>query len=79
MESFEGINSIYHYTDVGGLKGILESHKLWISHSYFMNDTSEILYTYHLLKGILEKTKEAETDICNINFYKLYLDQSIVL
>ena len=32
---------LYHYTDIGGLKGILQSRELRASHTGFMNDRSE--------------------------------------
>ena len=35
---------IYHYTDVSGLHGILQSNRLWASAAYYLNDSSEIEY-----------------------------------
>jgi hypothetical protein len=35
---------IYHYTDVNGLHGILQSGRLWASAAYYLNDSSEIEY-----------------------------------
>lgn len=33
---------IYHYTDLNGLKGIIENHSLWATNMYFLNDAAEI-------------------------------------
>src|SRR2546428_180056 len=33
--------TIYHYTDVSALVGILESRRLWATHAAFTNDRSE--------------------------------------
>lgn len=33
---------IYHYTDLNGLKGIVENHSLWATNLYFLNDEEEM-------------------------------------
>ncbi|MGS2717939.1 DUF2971 domain-containing protein [Eionea flava] len=33
---------IYHYTDINGLKGIVEKRGLWLSDAVFLNDTEEL-------------------------------------
>jgi hypothetical protein len=35
---------LYHYTDAGGLYGILTSEVLWATHIAFLNDTREAFY-----------------------------------
>ena len=45
---------LYHYTDVEGLKGIIERNELWASSAYFLNDSAEITYGYGLLKEVLD-------------------------
>lgn len=40
---------LYHYTDIAGLKGIIENNSLWASAAYFLNDSSEIEYGCRLL------------------------------
>ncbi len=40
---------LYHYTDIHGLMGILESNSLWASAAYYLNDSSEIEYGCSLL------------------------------
>ena len=41
--------TLYHYTDVRGLHGILESNSLRASAAYYLNDSSEIEYGRKLL------------------------------
>lgn len=38
----EVYRNIYHYTNLQGLLGILDSHVLWATHYKFLNDSSEI-------------------------------------
>ena len=45
--------SLYHYTSGLGVKGILESNSLWVTHSSFLDDTSEIKYISDVLQGVL--------------------------
>jgi hypothetical protein len=35
---------LYHYTDAGGLHGILESNRLWATHAAYLNDSQEFVY-----------------------------------
>ena len=30
-----GVRSVYHYTDLAGMCGIVQSHDLWLTHSRF--------------------------------------------
>jgi len=36
--------SIYHYTSIEGLKGILEENAIWLTHYEFFNDPDELKY-----------------------------------
>lgn len=40
--------TVFHYTDTAGLLGILESGQLWATDYRFLNDSSEIAYSYRL-------------------------------
>ena len=35
---------LYHYTDIGGLKGILDYRQLWGTHAAYLNDSQEFAY-----------------------------------
>ncbi len=45
-------NFVYHYTDVGGLIGILSSKRLWATDYRFLNDSSELEYTTDVAREI---------------------------
>ena len=57
--------SIYHYTSVNGLKSILENKTLWLSEISFMNDESEIKYTFNLVCYYLDSVKKYSTEFKN--------------
>jgi hypothetical protein len=35
---------LWHYTDAGGLKGIVENERLWATQTTFLNDSTELAY-----------------------------------
>ncbi|MEU6190491.1 hypothetical protein [Nocardia sp. NPDC047038] len=35
---------LYHYTDINGLKGILDSGEIWLTHMAYLNDSQEFEY-----------------------------------
>lgn len=50
--------SIYHYTSIEGLKSILKNKTLWLSDISFMNDESEMKYTFDLVCNYLDSVKK---------------------
>lgn len=55
---------LYHYTSFDGLKGIIESRCLWLTHFRYLNDTSEIVYARdEVLKKIEEILRNQLTDL----------------
>jgi hypothetical protein len=44
-------DTLYHYTDIYGLKGIYEDGQLWATNSLFLNDTSEFQLGISILRG----------------------------
>ena len=46
---------LYHYTDAGGLYGILKDKNLWATHAAYLNDSREFLYGMDLIEAELEK------------------------
>ncbi len=46
---------IYHYTNDVGLKGILETGKIWLSDAFSLNDPSELRHGFSILTSILDK------------------------
>lgn len=45
-------SKLYHYCDSTGLLGILKDQKLWATHTFYLNDTTEINYTHELIEDI---------------------------
>jgi hypothetical protein len=35
-------DTLYHYTDINGLRGIFEDGEIWATNSLFLNDTTEL-------------------------------------
>lgn len=44
---------IYHYTDLNGLKGIIENHSLWATNIFFLNDAEELHHGIRSFKNAL--------------------------
>lgn len=44
---------LYHYTNGIGANGILKSNTLWVTHSNFLDDTTEIKYISVVLDGVI--------------------------
>jgi hypothetical protein len=44
---------LYHYTNAGGLLGIIEQNKLWATHVNYLNDASELRYARSLVEAAL--------------------------
>jgi len=55
---FDG--DIYHYTTIGGLKGIIDTNGFWASDNRFMNDTEEVQHGFELIKGVVEQRMRRE-------------------
>lgn len=56
---------LYHYTDIGGLQGIIESQQLWFSHINTLNDPNELKYGKNV---VLSEINKREVDIDDANF-----------
>jgi hypothetical protein len=69
MKGHKNPKELYHYTSPKALKGILKSNNLWFSNIYFLNDKSEMKYTYYLIIDILSEIKE----FLDEEFYKKIL------
>lgn len=45
---------LFHYTDLGGLKGMLESKSLWATNLYFLNDRNEAVHGYYCFENTIK-------------------------
>lgn len=50
--------SIYHYTDLSGLKGIIETGSLWATNIRFLNDKNESVHGCLCFKNTIEQLSE---------------------
>jgi hypothetical protein len=55
MTTVELPTSLFHYTSIQGVEGILKTKSVWASILHFMNDSQEWLYSLDLVKRELEK------------------------
>lgn len=53
------ISSIYHYTDLNGLKGIVEHNDLWLTNSRFSNDDQEMTHGLDVVREVIAEELEA--------------------
>lgn len=44
---------VYHYTDLGGLHGILSKNDLWLTHARYSNDEEEVIHGYRAAQDVL--------------------------
>jgi len=61
-KTVEPYDTIYHYTDLGGLIGILESQNIYSTNINFLNDRKELKHGISLIENVL---KTFETNIEN--------------
>jgi len=47
-------NRLYHYTTAEGLRGIVESHELWATAAYYLNDSAEVAYGCKVVSEALD-------------------------
>lgn len=47
--------TLYHYTSISGLMGMVADRAVWAGHAYYLNDTKEIV---HAVDGITQKLKQ---------------------
>lgn len=57
----ESPNTIYHYTDIGGLIGILNSGSIWATHVSKLNDSSEYIHGVKLVREFTAKSKNRDS------------------
>jgi hypothetical protein len=67
--------TIYHYTDLNGLAGILRDDDIWLTNSRYSNDDEELTHGYNLVRRILEE----ELAKVGVGPRKDFLDQTRVL
>lgn len=46
------MNTLYHYTSLSGIIGILRSHSIWATHASYLNDASEFFHGLDFAKQV---------------------------
>jgi len=75
---------VYHYTDAGGLLGIVKNKGLWASDVWFMNDAREAEYGLDVIERVLISrtlASGAESEVCRkaADFIRSVRDQNDLL
>ena len=71
---------IYHYTSTEGILGILDKSEFWVTKSDFLNDISEINYTFDLFEeNFLNKIKNENVRTRMISQFRSELDKDRAL
>jgi hypothetical protein len=50
--------TLFHYTSLTGLTGIITSKSIWATHIGYLNDPTELTYAIELTKTVLDQEKE---------------------
>ncbi len=62
IEQCDSNGFLYHYTSPSGLLGILNSQKVWLSDSDYLNDSSESYYFYEVYHEADRKERESRKE-----------------
>ncbi len=55
---------LFHYTNASGVRGILETSRLWATNCRFHNDASEVAYGFAIFESIVhERLATADGDV----------------
>lgn len=54
---------LYHYTNGGGLHGMLSSNSIWLTHYRYLNDTSEIQHTDSVIREVISGAMEGASEL----------------
>lgn len=73
-KTHESGQTLYHYTGLQSLMGMIETNNLWMSKGNFLNDSSELVYFSDVLKGVIANMKiEQETELWRLFIRELKL------
>jgi len=54
----EGGSPAHHYTDLDGLRGIVEKDDLWLTNAQYSNDEEEMEHGYEIARTVVREEKE---------------------
>jgi hypothetical protein len=59
----EVLDLLYHYTDMGGLLGIVNNQEIWLTSIFHLNDRSELGYGVEMALNIMKADAESGPDV----------------
>jgi hypothetical protein len=65
-----GGSSAHHYTDLNGLRGIVEEDDLWLTKAEYSNDEDEMTHGYEIARRVINEEKKKAAEVQE----HLYLD-----
>ncbi|PGD44273.1 hypothetical protein COM17_08395 [Bacillus altitudinis] len=69
---------VHHYTNINGLEGILKEGEFWVSQADFLNDKTEMKYTFDMSKEIFSSIcKEKKKSQDEINTFSHLFDEAV--
>lgn len=63
-------HTLFHYTNSGGMRGILDSSRLWATDYRFLNDASEVSYAMKMFTEVVEERLTKSTNEINSEFLR---------
>ena len=67
-----GPETIYHYTDIHGLKGIIDTGEIWLTDYQYMNDSKEIIHGLNSAKKIFKALREKPEHSGKENLFNIW-------
>jgi Protein of unknown function (DUF2971) len=77
------VTDLYHYTDLGGLKGIIDAGDLWLTHCRFSNDNEELTHGKDIARqklderAVVKSLPEGQGYLNYLERLKALLDQPV--
>jgi hypothetical protein len=59
--------TLYHYTNRGGLLGILKNKELWATHILYFDDRKELDYAFDKMKAVYTSLRKGKKIIHELN------------
>lgn len=78
IESLNNKESIYHYTTAQALKNIIVNDEFWITHAFFLNDYSEMIYIEKIIKSVCKELVDEDTTVVEADTLKDNLCEEIM-
>jgi hypothetical protein len=70
--------TLYHYTNLDGFKGIIETSQIWFSNLYFLNDRSEYNLGFELIIKSLENYKAGFSILKSTAYFIKALENALI-